>query len=286
LQKDFLKEVKPDYALLEKTEVKLLLKKRNEFAHKGKFGHALLIAGNMGKMGAAILSAKAAMRTGLGLLTVSIPGYAEGQMNNALPETMVLFRQKELINLETFSAIGIGPGLGTDEASEQLLLSVIDNFKKPILLDADAINILSNNPEWISKIPIDSILSPHPKEFDRLFGASENEFDRWQKAVLLSEKHQLVILVKGHHTLIAAKGKAWFNCTGNVGLAKAGSGDTLSGMITAFLAQGYASAVAAILAVYLHGSAADLALTHQSTESLLASDTIESIGAAFKELTK
>ena len=286
LQKDFLKEVKSDLALLEKAEVKLLLKKRNEFAHKGKFGHALLIAGNIGKMGAAILSARAAMRSGLGMLTVSIPGYAESQMNNALPEAMILVRQKEPIDLEKFSAIGIGPGLGTDEVVEKLLLSVIDNFKKPILVDADAINILSTNPDLLSKLPIDSILSPHPKEFDRLFGVCENEFDRWEKAIRLSEKHQLIILVKGHHTLIASKGKAWFNSTGNVGLAKAGSGDTLSGMITAFLAQGYASTVAAILAVYLHGSAADLALAGQSVESLLASDTIESIGDAFKDLLK
>jgi NAD(P)H-hydrate epimerase len=153
-----------------------------------------------------------------------------------------------------------------------------------MLLDADAITILSKHKDWLSKISPDSILTPHPKEFDRLFGTSANEFERWQKAVQLSEKHELIILVKGHHTLIAAKGKAWFNATGNVGLAKAGSGDSLSGMITALLAQGYASAEAAVLGVFLHGLAADIALVNQSTESLLASDTIDCIGKAFKDL--
>ncbi len=286
LQMEFLKAEVTNYELLEKANVKLLFKERDAFSHKGKFGHALLIAGSMGKMGAAILSARAAMRSGLGLLTVSMPAYAEAEMNAALPEAMVLIREKELIDFEKFSSIGIGPGLGTDSNAEEILKTVIDHYKKPILLDADAITVLSKHPDWLTKLSTDSILTPHPKEFDRLFGESANEFERWQKAVHLSEIHPLIILVKGHHTLIAAKGKGWFNCTGNVGLAKAGSGDSLSGMMTALLAQGYASTVAAILAVFLHGSAADLALASQSTESLLASDTIERIGDAFKDLVQ
>jgi NAD(P)H-hydrate epimerase len=286
LQTEFLKGVVTNYELLEKENVRLLFKERNAFSHKGKFGHALLIAGSMGKMGAAILSARAAMRSGLGLLTVSMPAKTEAEMNAALPEAMVLIREKELIDFEKFSAIGIGPGLGTDSKAEELLKTVIDHYKKPILLDADAITILSKHTDWLTKLSTDSILTPHPKEFDRLFGESANEFERWQKAMQLSEKYPLIILVKGHHTLIASKGKGWFNCTGNVGLAKAGSGDSLSGIMTALLAQGYASTVAAILAVFLHGSAADLALASQSTESLLASDTIERIGDAFKDLVQ
>jgi NAD(P)H-hydrate epimerase len=284
LQLDFLKTVQTDYTLLEKGKVKLLIKLRNDFSHKGKFGHALLIAGSVGKMGAAILSTRAAMRSGLGMLTISIPSNTDAEIHTAIPEAMVLNREDSIIDFEKYTTIGIGPGLGTDENAESVLKNVIDHFKKPMLLDADAITILSKHPDWLSLISADSILTPHPKEFDRLFGESANEFERWQKAVRLSEQYQLIILVKGHHTLIAAKGKAWFNCTGNVGLAKAGSGDSLSGIITALLAQGYASAVAAILGVFLHGLAADIALDFQSTESLLASDTIECIGRAFKDL--
>ena len=283
---DFLNTLETNYTLLEKGKVKQLVKPRNEFSHKGTFGHALLMAGNVGKMGAAILSARAAMRSGLGMLTISIPTDTDAEIHAAIPEAMVLNRTENQIDFEKFSTIGIGPGLGIDLASEALLENVIMHFKKPILLDADALSILSKHPKWLSLICADSILTPHPKEFDRLFGASANEFERWQKAVQLSEQYQLIILVKGHHTLIASKGKGWFNSTGNVGLAKAGSGDCLSGIITALLAQGYASTVAAILGVFLHGLAADLALGNQSTESLLASDTIECIGMAFKDLAE
>ncbi|MCX6204722.1 MAG: NAD(P)H-hydrate dehydratase [Bacteroidetes bacterium] len=284
LQPGFLKTVASDYDLLEKEKVRLLVKPRNDFSHKGKFGHALLIAGSIGKMGAAILSARAAMRSGIGMLTISIPTNTDAEIHTAIPEAMVLNRETSVVDFDKFSTIGIGPGIGTDLDSETVLENIIEHFKKPILLDADAITILSKHPDWLSRISSDSILTPHPKEFDRLFGESANEFKRWQKAVQLSEQHQLIILVKGHHTLIAAKGKAWFNSTGNVGLAKAGSGDTLSGIITSLLAQGYASTVAAILGVYLHGLAADLALGFQSTESLLASDIIECIGMAFNDL--
>lgn len=286
LQPEFLKTAQTDYALLEKGKVKLLVKPRSDFSHKGKFGHALLIAGSIGKMGAAILAARAAMRSGLGMLTISVPANTDAEMHTAIPEAMVLHREESAIGFDKFSTIGIGPGLGTDLDSEAVLENVIGHFKRPMLLDADAITILSKHRDWLSMISADSILTPHPKEFDRLFGESANEFERWQKAVQLSEQYQLVILVKGHHTLIAAKGKAWFNSTGNVGLAKAGSGDSLSGIITALLAQGYASAVAAILGVFLHGLAADIALGFQSTESLLASDTIEYIGRAFKDLAE
>jgi NAD(P)H-hydrate epimerase len=284
LQPDYLKTVEADYSLLEKAKVKLVVKPRNDFSHKGTFGHALLIAGSIGKMGAAILSARAAMRSGLGMLTISIPSNTDTEMHIALPEAMVLRKEDLIVDFEKFSTIGIGPGLGIDENAAAVLHHVLINFKKPMLLDADAITILSKHPDWLSRISPDSILTPHPKEFDRLFGTSANEFERWQKALQISEKYQLIILVKGHHTLIAAKGKAWFNTTGNVGLAKAGSGDTLSGIITALLAQDYASAVAAVLGVFLHGLAADIALVNQSAESLLASDTIECIGKAFKDL--
>jgi NAD(P)H-hydrate epimerase len=280
---DFLKEQTSVYEMIEKIDIKALYMPRNEFAHKGIFGHALLIAGSEGKMGAAILSARAAMRSGLGMLTVSVPTSTDSDLHVSIPEAMVIHRDLNTIDLDKFSTIGLGPGLGTETDSEKIVETVIENFKKPILIDADALNIISKYPNWISKIPVDSILTPHPKEFDRLFGVSDNEFERWQKAIHFSAQYQLVILVKGHHTLIAANGKAWFNVSGNVGLAKAGSGDTLTGVVTALMAQGYDSTNAALLGVYLHGHAADLALKDQSKESLLASDTIEYMGDAFKD---
>lgn len=283
---EYLQTIETDFSLLEKSKVKLLVKPRNEFSHKGKFGHALLIAGTKGKMGAAILASRAAMRSGLGMLTISNPPDTDAELHTSIPEAMLWNRMNTNIDLSKFASIGIGPGLGTDDFAESVLSDVIHHFQKPVLFDADAITILSKHPDWLSHLSTGSILTPHPKEFDRLFGPSASEFERWEKAIQFSEKFPVVLVVKGHHTLIASKGKGWFNNTGNAGLAKAGSGDCLAGMITALLAQEYASAVAAILGVYLHGLAADISMEMQSTESLLASDTIECIGKAFKELAE
>ncbi|HRH59403.1 MAG TPA: NAD(P)H-hydrate dehydratase, partial [Chitinophagaceae bacterium] len=162
--------------------------------------------------------------------------------------------------------------------------TIIANYHKPILLDADALNILSLNKHLLPAVADGSVLTPHPKEFARLFGETENEFERWQSALNVSAQYDLVIVVKGHYTLIAHKGKGWFNTTGNAGMAKGGSGDVLSGMITAFLGQQYNPLHAAMLGVYLHGLAADIALENQSQESLLATDIIQYIGHAFNAL--
>ena len=284
LQKDFLKHIETTYTLLEKEKITTLLRTRSAFSHKGKFGHACLIAGGPGKMGAAIISAKACMRSGVGMLTLAVPENEERSVYIGIPEAMVINRDAVGVDWTKYAAIGIGPGLGTDTSIKELILTVLKTFKNPIVLDADALNLIAVNQDLLKYIGPGSILTPHPKEFDRLFGSSENEFERWQKAIDMSKKYQLVILVKGHYTLIADKGYAIFNSSGNAGLAKAGSGDTLTGVITALLSQGYTSGVAAILGVYLHGLAADLALEHQSVESLLATDVIDSIGKAFKKL--
>lgn len=286
LEKEFLNEVKADYTLTAKEKIATLLKSRSAFSHKGKFGHAVLIAGSSGKMGAAIISAKACMRSGVGMLTVAIPENTEQCVHCAIPEAMIIHRNEKGIDWTKYTAIGIGPGLGVDASAKETILMVLQTFKKPMILDADALNLISANEDFLNYLQPGSILTPHPKEFDRLFGASENEFERWHKAVEASKKYKLVILVKGHYTLIADNGTASFNPSGNSGLAKAGSGDTLTGIITALLSQGYAPAVAAILGAYLHGLAADLAMEHQSVESLLASDVIEHIGKAFKKLHK
>jgi NAD(P)H-hydrate epimerase len=260
-----------------------LIKPRVADSHKGTYGHSLLIAGNKGRMGAAVLSARACLRTGTGLLTVNIPAEERFILQTTIPEAMLIFREEE-IGLDKYSAIGIGPALGTDIASIKILSDVLYQYKKNILLDADALTILSERAELWNPLQEGTILTPHVKEFDRLFGENDNKTERINKAIDISKKYPWIIVLKDHETLIIENGDAWISNTGNAGLAKGGSGDILSGMITALLAQGYAPFIAAKIGVYLHGVAADIAIKEQSLESLLASDVIEKIGAAFKSL--
>jgi NAD(P)H-hydrate epimerase len=253
-------------------------------SHKGTYGHALLIAGNHGKMGAAIIAAKASLRSGAGLLTVGIPENTAAIFHTVLPEAMVLDREQESINYGTYQSIGIGPGLGVDGISINQVIAVLESATQPIILDADALNILSAHKNLIPLVPKNAILTPHPKEFDRLFGSFENDDQRREKALAMSKEFGWVMLLKGHQSFVAADGIGTLNTTGNAGLAKGGSGDCLTGIIVALLAQGYEAAIATRLAVFLHGLAADLALENESMESLLASDVIESLGKAFKML--
>ncbi|MDP1842143.1 MAG: NAD(P)H-hydrate dehydratase [Sediminibacterium sp.] len=274
------------FELITQQQVATLLQPRKPFSHKGTHGHALLVAGSEGKMGAALLAAKACLRSGVGLLTLAIPPASASIVHTALPEAMVLDRTEWAVEWRIFKAMGIGSGIGTDASVQALVGEILQDARLPIVLDADALNIIAANRGWLLQIPHGCILSPHPKEFDRLFGPSENDFERWQKALAASLQYECVVIVKGHFTLIASNGKAWFNSsTGNAGMAKGGTGDMLTGMLTAFLAQEYLPEHAAILAVYLHGLAADVALQNQSMESLLASDMIESLGAGFKKIS-
>lgn len=274
------------FELITQQQVASLLQPRKPFSHKGTYGHALLVGGSEGKMGAALLAAKACLRSGVGLLTLAIPTNTDSIVHTALPEAMVLDRTEWVIDWRIYKAMGVGSGIGTDAAPQELVAEILEDARLPMVLDADALNIIAANRGWLLQIPHGCILSPHPKEFDRLFGPSENDFERWQKALAASLQYECVVIVKGHYTLIAANGKAWFNCnTGNAGMAKGGTGDMLTGMLTAFLAQAYLPEHAAIIAVYLHGLTADLALQNQSMESLLASDMIECLGAAFKKIS-
>jgi NAD(P)H-hydrate epimerase len=234
-------------------------------------------------MGAALLAAKACLRSGVGLVTLNIPTGTFAIAQTALPEAMCGARERPA-DWDRFSTVGIGPGLGTLADEGSALLEVLENFKKPIVADADALNIIAQNPTWLYKLPAGSIITPHPKEFERLFGSFGDETARINKAIEVSRQQQLVVVLKGHHTLVAYNGKGWFNTTGNAGMAKGGSGDVLTGIITALLAQGYGGFHAAAVGVYLHGLAGDLALQQQSPESMLASDIIESIGGAFYEI--
>lgn len=280
----FIQTVDTNLQVADKTTVAASIKPRNAFAHKGTYGHALLIAGNRGKMGAALLSAKACLRSGAGLVSLCIPENALNIVQTALPEAMCTLREDSDMDWTKYSTIGIGPGLGTNKDAEDWVKLLLGSFNKPVLIDADALNILSANPAWLQKIPAGSVITPHPKEFERLFGKFDNEAERIDKAIELSVQYNFTIVLKGHHTLVATAGKGWFNNTGNAGLAKGGSGDILTGIITAFLSQGYSGHVAAKCGVYLHGLAADLTLQQQSQESMLASDIIERLGEAFYEL--
>jgi NAD(P)H-hydrate epimerase len=274
--------------LVDDTIIHSIYKPRKKFAHKGNFGHALLVAGSYGKIGAAVLSAKACMRSGVGLLTCHIPACGYDILQTTIPEAMLMtdintaFNTKVHDDLTKYEAIGIGPGIGTASETKMMLREIFDSYRSPVVLDADALNILASQKDLLTLVPAGSILTPHPKEFERLFGETANEFDRVQLALQKANELNCIIVLKGHHTFIATTdGKGFFNSTGNAGMAKAGSGDVLTGLLTGLLAQGYSSIETAILGVYLHGMAGDIAAKKESMEAMLAGDIIDNLGQAF-----
>lgn len=267
-------------------------KKRNRFAHKGSYGHALLIAGSYGKMGAAILSARSCLRSGAGLLTVHIPKCGYEIMQTALPEAMVTtdfnssFISGVDADLSRFDAIGIGPGLGTASETKSMLRELLRSSSKPVVLDADALNLVAADSDSLKLIPKGSIITPHPKEFERLFGTTTDDFSRVELARNRARELGVIIVLKGHHSYIAIPGETgYYNPTGNAGMATAGSGDVLTGILTALLAQGYSSKEAALLGVYLHGLAGDLAADRLSMEAMIAGDITAHLPEAFLSLT-
>jgi len=285
---DIIEQTKTYYKLITDADFTGLLKPRNKFAHKGMFGHALLIAGSKGKMGAAVLGAKACLHSGVGLLTVHIPLRGETALQTTVPEAMLSLDGNNdfvsvLPDIATYNAIAIGPGMATQTSSVFLLKELLKTARKPLLLDADALNILALNPELIPLLPPSSILTPHPKEFDRLFGACECGYERIQKARIKAMELTVCIVLKGAYTAICTpEGNVYFNPTGNPGMATAGSGDVLTGVILGLLAQGYAPETAAVAGVYLHGLAGDLATASLSEESVIAGDIIQMLGKAFR----
>jgi hydroxyethylthiazole kinase-like uncharacterized protein yjeF len=267
---------------IDKALIKSIYKKRNENSHKGSYGHALLIAGSKNKMGAALIASKACLRSGTGLLTVSIPEEERNTLNTFLPEAMLSFRDNH-IDFSLFDGIGVGPGLEQNEAAQKLVHSVFLKAKA-LVIDADALNILAQNQDWFSQLPKNSVLTPHPKEFDRLFGNHDSEAERRITGITKAKNLSCILVLKGHKTFITNGIDSFENTTGNSGLAKGGSGDALTGMITAFLAQNYSCLEASVLGVYLHGLAADITLESQSEESMLITDVIENIGFAFRKI--
>jgi NAD(P)H-hydrate epimerase len=262
--------------------IKNTYKKRPCDSHKGTHGHALLIAGSTDKMGAAIIASKACLRSGVGLLTVAFSPENKSVLFNSIPEAM--YANTCVMNdLSPYNAIGIGPGIGVDEISLQYIYELYEN-KLPVVFDADALNLIAKYKIDWKHFNFSFVLTPHPKEFDRLFGEHDSESERRNTAIQKSKELNCVIVLKGHKTFITDGIQNFENTTGNSGLAKGGSGDALTGMITSFLAQGYTTLEAAKLGVYLHGLAADITLETQSEESMLITDVIENIGLAFKSL--
>jgi len=269
-----------------------LMKPRAKFSHKGAFGHSLLLVGSYGKMGAAIMSAHALLRSGAGLLTVCVPKCGYEIMQTSVPEAMALVNGNEFIqfselDVKAYSTIGIGPGIGTKKGTQHSVKVILESYKKPIVIDADALNAISLNKEWLKLIPENSILTPHPKEFERLTKSAENDFERHQLQIEFSKKQKVYVVLKGAHTCITTPdGKSYFNSTGNSGLAKGGSGDVLTGLITGLLAQGYSSFEASVIGVYVHGLAGDITKEEKGEVAMIPTDVIENIPNAFKRLMK
>ena len=291
LSKEFVEQTPSQYHLIEKSEIRSMMKPRNAFAHKGNMGHALVIAGNYGMAGAAILAAKACLRSGVGKLTVHTPKRNRSVLQAAVPEAVLSLDREETyfsqpVDTAPYEAIGIGPGLGLAENSAIALIAQIRSNKTPIILDADALNILSSHRAWIQQLPEGLILTPHPKELDRLVGVAANDdFERLTHACDLARTIRGYVLLKGHHSaLCMPDGNVVFNSTGNAGMATAGSGDVLTGIITGLIARGYDRREGAILGMYLHGLAGDLAAKELGEESLIASDIIQYLPKAFLAL--
>lgn len=267
-----------------------LLKPRNKFAHKGSFGHALLVAGSYGKGGAAVLAVRACLRSGAGLVTAHLPACLYDIMQITAPEAMVSIDEGQRVmtrmpDVHGYAATGIGPGMGTAKETQQVVQNALQALPGTLVLDADALNSLALNPGWLEHLPENSILTPHPKEFDRLAGAAVDDFDRHERQRNFSLKHRVYVVLKGAHTCITTPaGLQYFNNTGNPGMATGGSGDVLTGILTGLLAQGYAPLDAALLGVFLHGRAGDLACTHNGAHGMTAGDLVEYLPAAFMEL--
>ena len=290
LHPDGLKAIDSSITVIEPDDIRKLLKPRNPFAHKGTMGHALLVSGQYGMAGATVLAARACLRSGVGKLTIHTPDINNNILQCCVPEAILSHDLSDIwvtrpIPTYDYNALGIGPGLGTHEETAYALHTFIRNHPGEIVLDADALNILGHHPEWMTEIPQDAILTPHPKELETLTGPCADSYERLSKARELAIKMQFYIIIKGHYSMICTPtGRIVINPTGNAGMATAGSGDVLTGILTALLARGYSSAEACRLGVYLHGTAGDIACGRLGEESMTASDIINALPKAFLRL--
>ena len=261
IDESFVKSLNSPYQFITEKDIRALMKPRHKFSNKGTFGHALIVAGQAKTMGAALLCSSACAHAGAGLTTACVPESGLTALNSYLPEIMAIVRQGNdlpKIGWDKFSTMGIGPGLGNDENSLNLLCDILTNYKKPVVIDADALNILAEHKQLWNMIPEGSIITPHMKEFDRLFGESTSWWQRLQTAIEKAKEHKICIVLKNDYTITAMPdGKAYFNSTSNAAMASGGMGDVLTGIITALLAQKYSSRDACIIGTYIHGKAGD-----------------------------
>ena len=285
----FLEGVETEYELFGLEEARTLYRPRAKFSHKGTYGHARLIGGSYGKIGAVALAARACLHSGAGLVTAWVPQCGYVPLQASVPEAMVqTCRQADFLSDfpeegEGYTT-GLGMGMGRLPETREAFFGWLTRQKKPLLVDADGLNLLSEQPEALKALPPGSILTPHPGELQRLIGPWKDDFEKLQKARAFASRHGCVVLIKGAHTIVFFQGRGYVNASGNPGMATAGSGDVLSGVITGLLAQGYDPLQAALLGVYLHGRAGDLMLPRTGFEALTASGITEGIGPAFREL--
>jgi hydroxyethylthiazole kinase-like uncharacterized protein yjeF len=267
LDEGFIQKLESPYQFVTDRDIKQLLKPRRHFSNKGTYGHALIIAGQAETMGAALLSSAGSVYSGAGLTTACVPESGLTALNTYLPEIMAIVRKGDepKVEWDKFTAIAIGPGLGKDRSTLALLNEVFNNYKKPVVIDADALNVLAENLALWKKVPMGSILTPHMKEFDRLFGKHTNWWQRLQRSMEMAKKHNIYIVLKNDYTLVATpEGKVYFNSTSNPAMATGGMGDVLTGIITSLIAQKYTPEEACIIGVYLHGKAGnELALPNR-----------------------
>jgi hydroxyethylthiazole kinase-like uncharacterized protein yjeF len=284
LSGDYIRKTTTSLHYTDKQAAETLIKPRQKFSHKGTYGHALLIAGSFGKMGAAVLSGKACLRSGVGLLTMHSPGCGYDIIQISIPEAMAEMDDNhknisQLPELDSYSSIGIGPGIGQDATTVKVIEQLLETTKVPLIIDADGLNILSQNRSLLDKLPENTILTPHPKEFQRLVGESSNEYERLEIGKQFARNHKVIICLKGANTaVILPNGDIHFNSTGNAGMATGGTGDVLTGIITSLLAQKYEPQQAAILGVYEHGLAGDRAADQKGQSALIASDVVDCLG--------
>lgn len=290
LHKDIINEKLTPWFYIREEDLRGTIRKRKVFTHKGTQGHALLVAGSYGMMGAAILASRACMRTGTGLVTCHVPRQVYPVIQTAVPESIFSIDDDEMYfskapSVGKYSAIGAGPGIGTNKVTIAALADLI-NSSKPLVLDADALNIVASE-FWIGRLPENTIITPHPGEFDRLTGKSQSGFERNEKQIELSVKHRIIIVLKGAYSSVSLPdGRCFYNSTGNPAMATAGAGDVLTGVILSLLAQGYKPEDAAIAGTFLHGLAGDIAVSSMGSETIIASDIVEQLGRVFKLILK
>lgn len=289
LDKNEMDSFSTKYQVIDEIYIQSLYRKRDKFSHKGTYGHSMIIGGSFGKIGAVVLASRAALRAGSGLVSVYIPKCGYDILQSTNPEVMVEVDAEEVLEFFNYktkpTVIGIGMGMGTSEKTCRGFGKFLKENDLPLVIDADGLNILARHKEFLEMIPVNSILTPHPKEFERLVGKWKNDYEKIEKLISFSVKINSVVILKGAYTAIANKGKVYFNNTGNPALATAGSGDVLTGIITGLLAQNYAPESAAVLGVYLHGLTADIAVNKSQTmETFIASDSINNLAHAFRKV--